>query len=200
MGFALAPLLFKTLIQVIVFETYAPVTLREEHNEMDIYTWENQKCCLPATSLSIALIKEYEQLRAGDYILIQDTSGHADVVRLAANPEIIQPNSIKAHPTESLTILRWSSATPLHHDYCLQDKETTVHGNLVLVTHGETVEEKGQISGQIKRRPSGQCFPRQRMRLSRAPLAHIDTSTDALVAPLDQKTTRFQNSNATQCI
>src|SRR5262249_53641282 len=181
---------------VIVFETYAPATFYQEHNGMEIYTWDNQNCCLSRTSLSVTLIGKYEHLRAGDYILIKDTSGHADVVRLTANPEIIPPDPIKAHPTESLTVLRWSPATPLHYDYCIQDeqdknKKTTVHGNLVLATHGETVEQDGKLSGQIKKRPSGQCFPRQRFRLQWAPLAHIDTSTDALVAPLDQKPPDF---------
>src|SRR5262249_39690197 len=35
---------------VIVFETYAPATLYQEHNGMEIYTWDNQNCCLPRTS------------------------------------------------------------------------------------------------------------------------------------------------------
>lgn len=182
---------------VIVFETYAPAILRAEHNAIPIYDWGNTNCCLPVTSLSVALKGQYDQLQAGDYILFEDSSsGHRDVVRLAARPEVIPPDPIKARPDGPITLVNWSIATPLHYDYCIQG--TTVRGNLALATHGETIadevlrdltpEQKAELDAEIAARKPGQRIPRQRLELNRAPLAHIDASTQALVAPLGQAT------------
>jgi len=91
-----------------------------------------------------------------------------------------------------LTMVRWSAATPLHYDYCAA--EVTVRGNMVFATHGETIseeplydltdEQKQMINAEIAARRPGQRIPRQRLRLARAPLAHLDASTLRLAASL----------------
>jgi hypothetical protein len=156
---------------IIVFETLGPVTLRPEHNQMTIYDWGNQQCCLPHTALSVALVGEYDLLQVGDWILFDDGQGHRDIVRLSAKPVIVPADPIKAKPDGPITIVSWSAATPLRYDYCIPD--TSARGNLVLATHGETVATPD--TPQIV-----MTTPRLRARLSQAPLAHLDATTLAL--------------------
>ena len=180
----------------LVFETLGTVTLRPEHNAMSLYTWRNNDCCLPSQALSAVLAKSYPDLQAGDYLLFDDGKGHRDVVRLTARPEIvpeqaINPPVVGSPLSDLLTLVRWSEATPLRSDYCAA--EVTVRGNMVLATHGETIseslrdltdEQKQILNVESVARQPGQRIPRQRLRLARAPLAHLDASTFNLAVPL----------------
>jgi hypothetical protein len=193
---------------VIVFETLGGATLRPQHNQMSIYTWENQSCCLPAAALSVALLGSYDQLQVGDYLLIQDNAGHSDVVQLTSQPKIVSPLDdtssgvssppLSSPPSTLITILSWSQSTPLHYDYCLCDTATSpptactwARGNVVPATHGETVTEDirnltpsqiDELQFELAALPTGSKRPRQRLQLSNAPLAHLDPSTFALSA------------------
>lgn len=174
---------------IIVFETVQEATLRGEHNAMPIYDWGNADCCLPRTALSVALQGAYKNLNPGDYLLFSDGQGQADIVRLTAAPEIITPTprqatsqaGAAAQGPQDVTVVRWSAATPLTFDYGLSD--TTVRGNLVLATHGETV--RGEVlSGPLATaaaRATGRP-PRLRLTLSQAPLTRLDRGTPALPA------------------
>ena len=174
---------------VIVFETHGRLTLRPEHNEMPVFNWGNQKCCLPRTALSATLAGEFSHLQVGDYILFDDKQGHRDVVRLvAAKPEIVEFGN--SSPPGRLTVIRWSIATPLHHEFCAD--KIVAAGNLMLATHGETVaetlrelttEERAALDTELAARRADQV-PRERLRLNNAPLAHLDTETIALFQPV----------------
>src|SRR5262245_15756602 len=181
---------------VIVYETLGEVTLRPEHNAMQLYTWGNRDCCVPRQALSAVLVGSYQDLQADDYLLFDDEKGHRDVVRLSSPPEIVPGPGFTSPPIGSppsgfLTLLRWSEGTPLHYDYCAA--EVTVRGNMVLATHGETIveeplrnltdEQKQTINAEIAARRPGQRIPRQRLRLARAPLAHLDATTLRLAVP-----------------
>jgi len=184
---------------IIVFETLGGATLRPQHNQMPIYTWANQNCCLPASALSLALCGSYDQLHSGDYLLVEDKSGNRDVVRLVAEPQIVTPivgGPVGSPPSALITIVRWSEATPLTRDYCLCDTSasppmpcTWVRGNVVPATHGETVtegirtltaEQAQVLQLELAALPPGTKRPRQRLPLGHAPLAHLDPSTVAL--------------------
>src|SRR5205814_4835571 len=77
-------------------------------------------------------------------------------------------------------------------DYCIA--RTVARGNLVPATHGETVfkeqlrgladEQKAIVQAEIAARNPLQRVPRQRLRLARAPLAHLDPQTVRLGEPL----------------
>jgi Baseplate J-like protein len=179
---------------IIVFETLGPATLRVDHNHMSLYTWGNRRCCLPAGSLSATLNGQYDQLALGDYLLFDNPqTGHRDVVRLIAAPEILPARADQSPPAGPLTVVRWSAATPLRYDYCADD--VIVRGNLVLATHGETVleealraltdEEAQVVRTEVEARAHRpwQRIPRQRLNLEHGPLAHLDASTLALAAP-----------------
>lgn len=173
---------------VIVFETHGRLTLRPEHNDMPVFNWGNHKCCLPRTALSATLSGEFSRLQIGDYVLLDDKQGHRDVVRLVARPEITE--LANSSPPQKLTVIRWSIATPLHHEFCAD--HIVASGNLMLATHGETVQETlrsftpqelADLNLELAARRADH-IPRVRLRLSRAPLGFLDTETAALFEPV----------------
>jgi predicted phage baseplate assembly protein len=196
---------------VIVFETLAGATLDPRHNEMRLYTWGHEKCCLPREATRAVLVGRLDGLKAGDYVMFEDDRGQRDVVRLVADAEIVTADAIASPPLTSppategaLTLVRWSQATPLHHEYCLGPTETSplaprtrARGNIVMATHGETVRET------LRTPPPGataELSPRrQRLRLGSAPLAHLDAQTLSLVTPLaGASSTRATDSTTRQ--
>jgi Baseplate J-like protein len=176
---------------VIVFETLGNATLDPRHQAMPLYDWGNAGCCVDHDAFSAALAGIFDGLSAGDWLLFDD--GRAPcVVRLIASPELTAAPAIASPPFSPpggmLTIVRWSAATPLAHDFCVRD--TVVRGNVVLATHGETIEgeavrrytadQKTALEKEIAARGPGERRPRQRLALANAPLAHLDPKTLAL--------------------
>jgi hypothetical protein len=176
---------------VIVFETLTGATLDPRHNEIRLYTWGNENCCLPREAASAVLVGRYEGLRAGDHLLFEDDQGHRDVVRLIADAEILAlpAGSPPPESDDRLTLVRWSDVTPLHHDYCLGEAPTSpptprtrARGNLVVATHGETTSEPLRAPGQSTVPGSGPTLRRNRLRLDNGPLAYLDARTLRLAA------------------
>ncbi len=180
---------------VIVFETLTGATLDPRHNEIRLYTWGNANCCLPRQASSAVLVGRYDGLKAGDHLLLEDDQGHRDVVRLIADAQALATPAGSPPPEsadDQLTHVRWSDATPLHHDYCLGEAPTTpptprtrARGNLVVATHGETTSEtlRVPVPDQSTAPGSRPAPRRQRLRLGEAPLAYLDAQTLRLVAP-----------------
>jgi hypothetical protein len=164
---------------VVVFEPLTQTRLDPRHNSIRLYTWGNENCCLPATALSAALADNYPNLAAGDYLMIEEDKGNRDIVRLTSMPQVVDVPFVSSPPGSppgsKITIVQWSGATPLHYDYCAAD--VTVRGNMVIATHGETIEDSPFTA------PSAGP-QRLRMPLSNSPLAHLDLSTLALTAPI----------------
>jgi hypothetical protein len=158
--------------QLLVFESLAEVRLDPRHNAIRLYDWGNVDCCLPRTALNTALAGDFQNLKTGDYLLVEDDKGHCDAVRLISAPQIVDAPIVSSPPGGKITIVQWSAATPLHFDYCIAD--VTVRGNMVVATHGETVTETIPV-------PAGGT-QRLRMPLSGTPLAHLDLATFALIA------------------
>ncbi len=163
---------------VIVFEPLAETRLDPQHNAMRLYTAGNEDCCLPSTAVNAALDGNYPNLRAGDYLVIDDGNGQRDVVRLIGLPRVVDAPVITTPPTSppgnKITIVAWSSTTPLHHNYSASD--VILRGNMAVATHGEiTIDDTFTAPA-----PAAQ---RLRLPLAAAPLAHLDASTLALVAP-----------------
>ena len=197
---------------VVVFETLAEATLDPRHNEMRLFTWGNENCCLPREASSAVLVGRFDGLKAGDHLLFEDDRGHRDIVRLVADAETVATSAITSPPLAPppvnagpLTRVRWSDATPLHHEYCLgaaasspASLQTRVRGNLVVATHGETIRETLQASGPaaVSAGSSGPSERRRRLRLGSAPLAHLDAQTRSLVAP-PPETSSIQTAETT---
>jgi hypothetical protein len=184
---------------IVVFETLADARLDKAHNQMTLYDWGNTDCCLPRHALSAALVGTLDGLRIGDYLLFDGGSGQRDIVRLSSLPKVLAVAPVASPPAVSppvsppavgvVTVLTWSPTTPLSRDYCVKD--TVVRGNVVPATHGETVfetlrslteQQRAQVNAEIAARPALQRVPRQRLKLGKAPLAHLDAATLALAA------------------
>ena len=153
---------------------------------MSLYEWGNANCCLPKTEFSATLAGDFEQLKIGDYLIFDGGSSQRDVVRLTAEPQIQTVSQSTSSPPVSVvvTVVSWGASTPLTHDYCVSG--TTVRGNVVPATHGETVletlrslseQDKAEVIAEIAARPVGAHIPRQRLTLRQAPFAHLDTDT-----------------------
>jgi baseplate J-like protein len=177
---------------VIVFETLTGATLDPRHNEMRLYTWGNEDCCLPREAVTALLVGRFEGLKAGDFLLFEDDRGQRDVVRLVADAQVGPAGALAPSPGnpagDQLTLVRWSEATPLQHEYCLAEAPTSpptprarVRGNLVLTTHGETTSETLQSPVLGPASPAGPGSPmrRRRLALGAAPLAHLDAQMPA---------------------
>lgn len=177
---------------VVAFETLVAEDLNPAHNQMQLYDWGNADCCLPRTQSSASLAGRFDRLKAGDYLVFDSGRGKRDVVRLTAAPRIVTLALPTSPPsTRDITTVSWSQATPLAFDHCVA--QTTVRGNLVPATHGETVQEtlrsytdqqKLAVEARIAARPPSQRVARQRLALSRGPLAHLDPQTQMLGAPI----------------
>ena len=167
---------------LIIFETLAEATLRTAHNQMQVYAWNNQACCLPREALSAALVGSFPKLRQGDYLLFDDGADQRNIVRLVENPQLIPAGTTSLNPAAPVTLVRWSQATPLTHDYCV-GAQLIVRGNLVVATHGESVAEPYTLT-PFRRQHDAQRIPRVRVRLDQAPLAHLDAVTLALGQPI----------------
>jgi hypothetical protein len=165
---------------VVVFETLGAATLRPEHNRMPVYDWGNAGCCLPRTARSLALLGSFPDLRAGDFLLLDDGQGRRDVVRLTAPPQLAT-GRVASPAGPAITVVSWGPETPLSHDYCV-DANLAARGNVVPATHGETVVEELALDVIVP--PAGQPAPRRRVRLAQGPLAHLDPATLALGQPL----------------
>jgi hypothetical protein len=177
---------------VIVFETLAAATLDPRHNTIALYAWGHADCCLPRQATSAVLAGRYDGLKAGDHLLLADDQGHRDVVRLIADAEVVAVPAGAPPPApgeDRLTVVRWSVATPLQHDYCLgaapdqpARARTLARANLVPSTHGETIRET--LRAAVTTAPPGPSPRRQRLRLGVAPLARLDAETLRAVVPL----------------
>jgi hypothetical protein len=179
---------------VVVFETLADAQLDSAGNEMQMYDWGNANCCLGKGQFSTALLGSFEQLKAGDYILFDGGPNQRDVVRLIVDPEFLKIGSRPATSPPSstaITVIQWGGNTPLTHEFCLG--ATTVRGNVVPATNGETVfetlrmlseQDKASVNAEIAARVPGARVPRQKLALRQAPLAHLDPSTVSFAQPL----------------
>jgi hypothetical protein len=167
---------------VVVFEPIVDSVLRPEHNQMKIYDWGDTDSFLPETALSAALEGAFPSLGRGDYVLFfDDQRGHRDVVRLTAPARVVEADPIRARPDGPITVLTWSESTPLHWRYATHTSAAC--GNLVLATHGETVTEELRSAGAPPVEEIASAGFRIRLKLSYAPLTHLDGRTLALAAP-----------------
>ena len=168
---------------VVVFEPLGEAKLDPRHNSIGLYTWGNADCFLRSDATSAALEGGYPNLKAGDYLLIADDDGNRDVVRLTVGAEVVDAPLGSSPPSspsgDKITLVQWSSATPLHHDYCASN--VIMRGNMVVATHGETIAETLTAPPF---RPQ-----RLRMGLSDGPLAHLDPDTLALTNPVTASST-----------
>jgi hypothetical protein len=140
-----------------VFETMAEVKLDSRLNQISIYTWGNQECCLPEGATTVDLLGDLRTvLHEGDFLLFEEVVGpktgsvadadpnHRQVVRLTKVESTRDPLM-----GIDLTRIAWGSADALTFPLCVsvrrsdgRHQEVSVaRGNLVLADHGKKVTE-----------------------------------------------------------
>lgn len=147
------------------FETMQDVTLYSAHNEIEFYTWGDERCCLPARATSATLKGDFPHLQAGDVLIFKEQLGpltgqaadadpsHRHAVRLtrvesSQDPLFhVPPGSTTAQP---LTEIEWHTDDALPFALCIsartetseyKDKVSVALGNIVLADHGKTIKE-----------------------------------------------------------
>lgn len=152
------------------FETLHDAVLFQAHDEIEFYTWQEERCCLPAGSTTATLKGDLTTtLHAGNVLVfverVDPVSGkgadanplHRHAVRLldvAASRDLLIVDS-GGNP-QPLTEIRWHPEDALPFPLCIssitdaQTKEPKVsvaRGNIVLADHGLTIkaEDLGNV-------------------------------------------------------
>jgi Baseplate J-like protein len=139
----------------VAFETVHALELRESRNEIELYTWGDDTCCLPrgATRATLAGTQATLALRKGDVLLLEEVrdpkSGeeadadlaHRHAVRLSAAPRP-RVDDLTQPPTELLEV-QWyaDDALPFAARLTTDEGERAcvARGNVVLADHGATI-------------------------------------------------------------
>ena len=150
----------------LVFELLKSTPLLDTHNQIQFYTWGDNKCCLPKGATQATLLGHYPELvvsdtTPGQYLLFEEVVGpktgaagdadqnHRQVVRLTQASLNIDPLD-----NTEITEIQWSQTDALSFPLCISAETNTdteapqaivdisvARGNIVLIDHGETVIE-----------------------------------------------------------
>lgn len=160
----------------LVFEPLQEdMALYPEHNSMELYTWENSRCCLGKEATHATLTGHYANLEANDFLLFEEVlgpltgvaddadPGHRHVVRLLEVELTEDPLN-----DQQVTQIRWALVDALPFPLCISsehpEEETLMEnvslarGNIILADHGETIvgEELGQVPEPLLYFPADQ--------------------------------------------
>jgi hypothetical protein len=149
------------------FETMQNATFFTAHNEIEFYTWAEERCCLPAGATSATLKGNLPNLLPGDVLVFEEIAGpltgdpadadpaHRHAVRLTKVNREIQTEDKKTIPLkdplngQEYVEIEWHTDDALPFALCISarpDKEylekiSVARGNIVLADHGLTLEE-----------------------------------------------------------
>jgi hypothetical protein len=153
----------------VVFEPIHDLTLREQHARLPLYTWDDERCCLPIGATAATLHGHFPLLEVGQVLVFEEVKGpltgaaadadptHRHAVRLTSvnytkpgGGDLVDPRT-----QERITEICWSvDDAPRLFPLCLSskvtidDKEkffddlTVARGNVVLVDHGRTIRDE----------------------------------------------------------
>lgn len=152
-------LAFALSLNPTVFQTVSQAVLFPEHNLMNIYTWGASEYQLEAGATSAALAGHFPNLKAGDVLIFDETTGgdHLAVrhlchpVRLSDDPSLTTDSLFNDAP---VTEIRWYTEDALPFPLLVNiyasttpnAATTVVLGNNVLADHGRTVGRNAQSS------------------------------------------------------
>lgn len=148
------------------FETMQDATFFQALNEIEFYTWGEERCCLPVGSTRAAMKGNFPNLRTGDVLIFEEIAGpltgeqgdadpaHRHAVRLTKVESSRDPlaSDSQGDPfDQSLTEIQWHTDDALPFALCIsartetdeyQDKISVARGNVVLADHGRTFTEE----------------------------------------------------------
>lgn len=150
----------------LVYELLRNETLHEDHNEIQFYTWGDNKCCLPKGATRATLSGHYPELitslnTQGQYLLFEEVVGphtnkiedadptHRQMVMLTK--VVLTEDPLDATP---ITEIQWKVEDALQFPLCISSETSgdadssellsnvsVARGNMVLVDHGESISE-----------------------------------------------------------
>ncbi|MEK6804818.1 MAG: putative baseplate assembly protein [Nitrospirota bacterium] len=154
----------------IIFETMESArSLFAEHNELQFYTWSNQRCCLPKGARSATLAGHHPTLAIGTILLFEEVIGPETGSPSDADPtrrHVVRLDRVAATMTggapltdpvtgQLITEIAWHEEDALPSPFCLsaateqgyRDGVSVARGNLVLADHGVTLvgEDLGTV-------------------------------------------------------
>lgn len=155
--------------ETVVFESLHDLTAREEHNEINLYTWTDQQCCLPPGATRATLSGDRPlSLQAGDFLLLEEIAGtvsgapqdrdrtHRHVVRLT---EVADPSEDPLDATPVVEVA-WAADDALPFPFRISALTTdngvrrhticgVARGNVVLVEHGAAAAHPVDLSTEV---------------------------------------------------
>jgi hypothetical protein len=141
------------------FETMHDTRLFASHEEIEFYTWHEERCCLPAGATSATLKGSLPHLHAGDVLVFEEIVGPLTGVAADANPahrHAVRLTSVASSrdplfldPPERVTEIEWHTDDALPFALCISArtessaeyiaKVSVARGNIVLADHGRAV-------------------------------------------------------------
>ena len=155
------------------FETMEAVALFADHNEINFYTWSDQRCCLPEGATNATLEGPHPNLKPGNVLIFEETLGPNTGQPEDANPlhrhaarlTDVQAQDAHGNPLtdlltgQAITEIAWADADALPFPLCISAQTDAEHGarylkyvsvargNIVLADHGRTVS--GEPLGSV---------------------------------------------------
>ena len=145
------------------FETINEIKLFAAHNEIEIYTWREERCCLPAGATSCTLKDALPNLQIGDVLIFIEKVGpetgepadadpsHRHAVRLTSVKKSNDPLGLDdGTAPRPLTEIQWHGEDALPFALCVSARTakgyepnvSVVLGNIALADHGRTIEKE----------------------------------------------------------
>ncbi len=168
-----------------VFETLEAIALFEAHNEINFYSWSDQRCCLPRGATHATLRGALLNLKAGDVLIFEEVIGpetgrpedadpaHRCAVRLIHVQTVDASGQPLTDPLtgQAISEIFWAADDALPFALCISaetdadhggkfiDDVSVARGNVVLADHGKTVGESlGRVAqGKPAKTSPAQC-------------------------------------------
>jgi len=155
------------IFEPLVEDSTQPLNFYAAHDQINFYTWGDSECCLPQGATS-ATLKDYtdgndgpvlQNLKVGDFLLFEEVLGAKTGVAEDADPthrHVVRLNSVQ--PTtdalykKNVVEIAWAAADALPFALCisaigsapdclLNENISVARGNILLVDHGQTINE-----------------------------------------------------------
>src|SRR5262249_32723430 len=148
-----------------IFETMEAIALFEAHNEINFYTWGDERCCLPKGATHATLLGSLSDLKAGDVLIFEEVIGPHTGRAEDANP--MQRCAVRLTHVETrddagqtltdlltgqpITEIFWADEDALPFALCVSaqigrdqtqqviNNVSVARGNIVLADHGVTI-------------------------------------------------------------
>jgi len=197
-------------LRPLVFETMHEARVHDDLNRLDLYTWGDRDCCLPAGATSATLRRHYPHLEEGTVLVFVERRGprtgseadadpdHRHAVRLTEVRETVDPVGSwfddPAAPVTPLEIteIAWAEEDRLPFPLCVSatardgDYHADVSialGNIVLADHGRTIEVLDDPALPVEQARYAVPQPDARLALAVAGGSHCDPAELAPAPP-----------------